>query len=353
MIKKLQKKIRPGEAYLITNKFNVRYLTGFTGTNGQLFLTKSNAYFLTDFRYSKVAKKILPPYVKLIETARYSFEEIKKISGKHKVKKIFFEEKDLTYSDFKTFKKGLRPTKLMPCADFVESLRVIKSPQEINLITKAQRISEKIFLEIRKKLKPGKTEQEIAFDIEQLAHKYGADGVSFPPIIAFGANSGIPHHQTSNKKLKKGDLVLIDMGMKYKGYCSDMTRVVFTKKPTPKQKEIYNLVLTAQETAIKKLKAKTPGKTADNFARSMITKAGYGKNFGHSLGHGIGLEIHESPRVAHNSGLPIPENTIVTVEPGIYLENSFGIRIEDMVLVRRDSVRNLTKVPKKIEDAVL
>lgn len=339
----MYKKPAAGKAHLITNKYNLKYLTNFTGTFGQLFITKSKTYFITDFRYLRVAGKVLPKGMALV-TAKKGL--LKELIAKHKIKEVFFEAHNLNFAFYERLKKILKPTKLSPSTDFIEKSRIIKTAEEIRLIIKAQRIAEKVFREVSKNLKPGKTEQQIAWEIEQLGHEYGADTISFPPIIGFGKNSGSPHHQNSNKKLKKGELVLIDMGMKYKGYCSDMTRMVFTGKPTPKQKEIYNLVLEAQETAIKKLKANIKGNTADKWARDVITKAGYGENFGHSLGHGIGLEVHESPSLSSNYDKPIPKGTIVTVEPGIYLENSFGIRIEDMVLVKGNSVTNLTKIPK-------
>lgn len=348
------------DALLVTDSFNVRYLSGFTGTNGQMYIGKTNAHLITDFRYLAVAKKILPPSIKLTKMEKgliatlQKLIEKDKINAKHRdIHLLGFEEKNLNYSRYTTLKKHLKNScSLKPSQGIIENLRAVKTSQEVKLITNAQRIAEKVFIEVRKNLKTGKTEQQIAWEIERLGHEYGADTVSFPAIVGFRQNSASPHHQNSGRKLKKGDIVLIDMGMMYRGYCSDMTRMIFTQKPTAFEAKIYNLVLDAQESAIKKLRAGIHGNIADKWSRDIIAKAGYGKTFGHSLGHGIGLEVHESPSLASGYDMPIPEGTIVTVEPGVYLENSFGVRIEDMVLVKRNHVINLTKIPKNLQDSI-
>ena len=348
------------DALLVTDSFNVRYLSGFTGTNGQIFIGKKSARLITDFRYLAVAKKILPPSIQLTEMNKGLIAALQKLTEKDqksaedgKMLRIGFEEKNVNYSRYTDLKKHLKDAcSLKPIHGIVENLRMIKTPEEIRLITKAQRIAEKVFQEVRKDLKVGKTEQQIAWEIEKLGHEFGADTISFPAIVGFHQNSASPHHQNSTRKLKKGDVVLIDMGMMYKGYCSDMTRMIFTKKPTAFEAKIYNTVLEAQETAIKKLKADIKGNIADKWSRDIIAKAGYGKTFGHSLGHGIGLEVHEGPSLSQGYEEPIPEGTIVTVEPGIYLENSFGVRIEYMVLVKRNHVENLTKIPKNLQDSI-
>ena len=177
--------------------------------------------------------------------------------------------------------------------------------------------------------------------------------ISFRPIVGFGANSAIPHHQNTDKKFKKGDVVLVDMGFIYGGYCSDMTRTFFTKKPSDLEAQIYNTVLKAQEAAIKHMKIGNTGGDCDKIARDIIAKAGYGKNFGHSLGHGIGLEVHESPNVGPNSKDKLVEHCVITSEPGIYLAGQFGVRIEDMIHVTKKGPVNLAKFPKKLEDVTI
>lgn len=353
-IKKIQQTLHKNnlDALLVTDSFNIRYLSHFTGTNGQLFISKKNAYLITDFRYLAVAKKILPPSIKLVEMDKGLLAALQNLINKNKTHILGFEEKNVNFFKYSALKKNLKKCTLKAIHGIVETLRVIKTQEEIKLITKAQRIAEKVFMEVRKNLKVGKTEQQIAWEIEKLGHEYGADTISFPPIVGFQQNSASPHHQNSSRKLKKGDVVLIDMGMTYRGYCSDMTRMIFTQKPTSLQAKIYNTVLEAQELTIQKLKAGIPGNIADKWSRDVITKAGYGKTFGHSLGHGIGLEVHEAPSLSAGYEEPIPEGTIVTVEPGIYLENSFGVRIEDMVLVKGQNVVNLTKIPKHLKDSI-
>lgn len=350
MLTKTTNKIAKNTACLITNPSNIRYLTSFRGSNGAIFLTKNKSFFLTDFRYAETAKKTVPKNFKIV-IAKTISEFIKE--NLPKIKTIKFEEEHLTYNKYRALKKELPKIKIIPQTGLIENLRVTKTPEEIKLITKSQRINEKTLYSVIKKIKPGVTETDLAWEIIKTAKEFGAEDVSFPPIVAFGTKSSRPHRLSGNEKLKKGDLVLIDMGVKYKGYCSDMTRVLFTKTPTARQKEVYNIVLQAQEMAIKTIKPGITGKKIDSISRNYIEKMGFGPNFGHSLGHGVGLDIHERPYLSPKYPKTIPNGAVITVEPGIYLENDFGIRIEDMVLVNGDKVINLTKVPKKIEDLIL
>ena len=349
-IKEFQKKITSGAA-LITDPSNIAYLTGFTGSNGTIFLTNKVAHFFTDARYTRVAKKVMPKNVEVHIVS--SFKQISDIAQKLRIKTISFEAHNVSVARLDYLKKGLKPIKLQPSTIYVETLRMVKSEEELKYLIKSQRINEQVFKAVTKNLRVGKTEQQVAWEIEKTGRELGADGISFEPIVGFGSNSGSPHHMNTTKKLKKGDMVLIDMGMSYKGYASDMTRTCFTQKPTPKQANIYNIVLEAQEAAIQKLKAGMKGSEVDKISRDIIVKAGYGELFGHSLGHGIGLQVHEAPNLSTGYDKPLPLGTVVTVEPGIYLENSFGVRIEDMVIIRRNKADNITKIPKKIENLIL
>ena len=351
MIKKIQKKIKPTQAFLVTNHFNVQYLTNFTGTNGTVLLANKKAFFLTDPRYTGVAKKVIPNNYELI-IVKKDENNLQKLLKKLRTRTVLIEAGNITLQKHKTLKKKLPKIQLKPEIDFIEQFRIAKTEKEIQLITKSQRINEKVFQLVKKQIKPGVKETELAWMIGIIAHDLGAE-LSFSPIIAFGSNSGTPHHKTSYRKFKKGDIVLIDMGMKYKDYCSDMTRVLFTKTPTNKQVTVYNTVLEAQQSAIKQVKADMTGIQVDKIARNIIKKAGYEENFTHSLGHGIGLEIHENPHVSPKIKNSIPKDAVITIEPGIYLENSFGIRIEDMVLVEGKKAKNLTRLSKKIEDLIL
>ncbi len=361
------------DALLITDKSNIRYLSNFTGSSGFILKTKTKTYLFTDFRYIERAKNTIKKNIKLINSTKLwkNPKELKKnwqkILKKHKIKTLGIEEDDLTITRYKKFKKISQNrsyrVRFKNCSGTIESLREIKTTNEIKLTKKSQQINERVFLAIKKIIQgnsaPGQryktkdhhvnlTEKFLAQKIVELGYAYGADGVSFDPIIAFGKNSSMPHHEPGNTKLKKGDIVLVDMGMKYEGYCSDMTRIVFTAPPTKKQKEIYNLVLKAQEAAIKKIKAGISGKKADAFSRSIIASSGYGDQYGHAGGHGTGLDIHEQPSLSENYKKPLKANSIITIEPGIYLQGEFGIRIEDMLLVKKDGNIPLTTISKKL-----
>ncbi|MEK7085978.1 MAG: aminopeptidase P family protein, partial [Patescibacteria group bacterium] len=352
------------DAKLITNKSNIAYLSNFTGSAGFMLLTKKNNYLFTDFRYIERAKSTIPACIKLINITRVwrnpkaLAETWQKILKKHKIKILGIEESDLTVARYKKFKKISKKIKFVDISGEIEKIREIKTPKEIALIIKSQRINERVFLAIKKiiqdycqtafskssSIEPLR-EIDIAWMIKKLAHDFGADDISFDPIVSFGPHSARPHHEPDATKLKKGDIIMIDMGMKYKGYCSDMTRMIFTSKPTQKQTQIYDLVLKAQENAIKKIKAGISGKKADALSRDIINKAGFKEQYGHAGGHGIGLDVHEIPSLAETYKNPLKPNSIVTVEPGIYLEGEFGIRIEDMILVTKQVNKNLTKIP--------
>ena len=287
---------------------------------------------------------------------------------KHRIKTLGIEESDLTVARFKKYKKiSMYQSKTKTQIKFIdisgklESIREIKSNQELKLIKKSQSINEKVFIEIKNivhtylnsKSSKKLLEIDLAWKIKELAHKYGADDVSFDPIVGFGKNSAIVHHNPGKTALKKGDIILVDMGMVYKGYCSDMTRMIFTSKPNKKQADIYNLVLESQLKGIEAIKAGITGKKADKLTRGIIEEAGYSQAYGHAGGHGIGLDIHESPSLSDKYIKKIKANTVVTVEPGIYLPGNFGVRVEDMILVTKGGNKILTKIPKNLKSCIL
>jgi len=355
------------QANLITNKSNIKYLSNFSGSSGFMLLTKKKKYLFTDFRYIERAKTSVKKDIEIIDTLRMwrNQEDLKnnwgKILKKHKINQINIEESSLTIKHFKKFKeitKKAIPKNKIKYSDIsgeIETMREVKTKEEIKLITKSQRINEKVFLDIliliKNSLKNQKkiSEIEIAWEIKRLGHKYGAEDISFEPIVCFGKHSSIPHHLPSKSTLKKGQMILIDMGMKYKGYCSDMTRTLFTAPATKEQKEVYNTVLQAQLNGLKNIKAGITGKKADELSRKIIEKAGYGKYYGHAGGHGVGLDIHEAPSIYEKYQKPLKENSIITIEPGIYLEGKFGVRIEDMAIVSKKGTKNITKIPKSQE----
>ena len=347
------------QAYLITNKSNIAYLSNFTGSAGFMLLTKSKKYLFTDKRYIERAKNLIKKNITIIDSTKmWKNPEIikknwQKILSLHRVKLLGIEESSLTIARFKKFRKLTPKTKFTDISGHIEKKREIKTPQEISYITKSQRINEKVFLAIKKIIqthnyKKPLTELDIVWKIKELAHKHKADDLSFEPIIAFGKKTLCPHAKPDNTKLKKGDLILVDMGMKYKGYCSDMTRMIFTAPPTKRQQEIYTLVLKTQQTAIKAIRAGITGSKADSLARKVIKAAGYGEYFTHSSGHGVGLDIHESPSLSEDYKKSLKPASIITIEPGIYLPNEFGIRIEDMLLITKTGNKNLTQVSTQI-----
>lgn len=340
---------------LITDKSNIFYLSNFSGSSGFMLLTKTKKYLFTDSRYTEQAKEIIKKDITLIDVTRVfrNPKELKenwqKILKKHRIKELGVEESNLTVARYKRFKKmSGSKIKFKDISGKIEKQRMIKQKDEIKKTIKSQSINEKVFLEIKKivdKRKPV-TELELANKIKELGSKYGAEDVSFDPIVAFGKHSSRPHHSPDKTKLKKNDIVLIDMGMKYQGYCSDMTRMILPKKPTALQTEIYNLVLQAQLAGIKGIKSGITGKKADALSRDIIEAAGYGEQYGHSGGHGVGIDIHESPALSSKDLSKFKENTIITVEPGIYLPGKFGVRIEDMLLITKKGNKNLTKISK-------
>lgn len=336
---------------LITNKTNIAYLSGFTGSNGFLLLTPKKKYLFTDSRYILRAKKTINKDFQVVE---FSLNHWQATLKKHRIATLGLEESTITLAEYQRFKKISPKVKFQNLSGKIESQREIKTSREITLIKKSQAINEKVFLEIQKLIKKHLglfsrtplTEKDIAWKIRELGHKYGADDLSFDPIVGFDDNSAIVHHAPTDRKLHKGTLILIDMGMKYQGYCSDMSRMIFTAKPTAKQQEVYNLVLQAQQTALAKIKAGHTGAEADAFSRDIITQAGYGEYYTHSGGHGIGLDIHETPSLSTKYPETLKTNSIITVEPGIYLPGEFGVRIEDMLLVGKTKSTNLTTIPK-------
>ncbi len=345
-------------ASLITNKSNIAYLSNFTGSSGFMLLTRSKSYLFTDSRYILRAKNSIKKGIEIVDTSKMwrNPKELKKgwqsILKKHRITTLGIEESDLTVLKMKKFKKISPKVKFQDISFSIEKTREIKEKNEIKLIRKSQKINEKVFSTIKKivqtsrKNKKKITELNLAWKIKELGNKYGAEDMSFDPIVAFGTNSAIVHHAPSNKVLKKTDIILIDMGMKYQGYCSDMSRMILPENPSKKHLEVYGVVLKAQTEAIKQIKAGISGKKADAISRNIIKEAGYGDYYNHAGGHGIGLDVHESPSLSENYSKKLKTSSIVTVEPGIYIPGEFGVRIEDMILIKEKGVKNLTKMSK-------
>jgi len=352
MLNKIRKSFLNYNALFISNPINVYYLTGFTGSRGLILITRTKAYFFTDFRYIQYAKKSIPKEFDVVQINKKWETDWPKLLQKYQISSLGIEENYLTYSQFLNLKKISGKVHLKKSGLVIEKLRQFKSDNELKYLKKSQNINESLLKKTLEFLKIGCTEKEIEWFILNNLSTVGAEGVSFTPIIAFGDNSAIPHHQNGNRKLKKGDTILIDMGVKYKGYCSDMTRTFFTTTPTNLQAKIYQTVLDAQNNAIKTLKNSVSILKINKAAMEIIEKAGYKDNFQHGLGHGTGLEIHELPNLGAKKPVKLFENMITTIEPGIYLPKNFGVRIEDMLIITHANHINITKAPKELKDVI-
>lgn len=353
MLKEIRKRFKNFGAIFISNPANIYYLTGFTGSRGLILITQKKACFFTDFRYIGYAKKIVPKDFEVIQIDKKWKTDWPKILKKYNIKSLGIEEGYLTYDQFLGLKKISKGVSLKKADRLVEKLRQLKSAKEIKYLKKSQEINETLLKKTLKFIKPGITEKDVEWFIFENLRSVGAEGVSFTPIVAFGENSAVPHHQNTERKLKKGDVILIDMGVKYKGYCSDMTRTFFTKTPTKLQEKVYNTVLEAQKAAIKKLKNGVFNSKINKAAMDIIERAGYKENFQHGLGHGTGLDIHELPNLASEKNEKLLTNMITTIEPGIYLPKNFGVRIEDMVIITGTGCQNTTKAPKELKAITL
>lgn len=333
------------EGFLVTEIHNVRYLTGFTGSSGLLLITKRGNIFITDFRYQEQAEKEIQGWD--IHIAKGGMiNSVKNLSRKMGIKKLGFES-SVSYEFFKRLseKLNLKASKVL-----IEKLREIKDADEINLIKEAVRRAETAFQEIRPYIKQGIKERAIALRLEERLKNRDCRHIPFEVIVASGSNSAMPHARPTEKKLKKGDLVIIDWGAEANGYFSDMTRTLLIDgENINKKKKIYQLVLEANKRAIVHASPGVESGKVDGSARDVINKAGYGRFFGHGTGHGIGLQVHELPRITRNVREVIKENMVFTIEPGIYLPGIGGVRIEDMVMVKADGSEVLTRLPKKLE----
>lgn len=336
-------------AVIITSKENRRYFTGFNSSDGFLVITKKEAVFFTDSRYIEAAQNQIK-ICKTVLLKRVS-ETIAPYLKEKNIENVYLETERLTVAELNSLKKVFGFCKVEAkeeTDEAINKLRALKTEEEIENIKKAQKIAEAAFSHILKFIKVGVTEKEIALELDFYMLSHGAEAVSFETIAVSGKNSSMPHGVPTDKKIENGDFITMDFGAVYKGYHSDMTRTVIVGQPTEKQKEVYNTVLKAQKEALAVLKSGVACKFADETARNIINNAGYKENFGHGLGHGVGIEIHEAPNLSPYSNAVLEAGNIVTVEPGIYLPDEFGVRIEDMALITEDGFINLTSCEKEL-----
>lgn len=341
------------EALLVTGEANRRYLSGFTGSAGALLITPDDALLLTDARYVEQAAQQAPHFRVVPVTHTTYGRTVAEEARKRGVRRIAFEAHRLTYAAYSAYREALpEGVELVPLGTggmgLVERLRVVKDDGELALIRKAAAIVDAAFEHILSVLRPGLTEREVAWELEAFMRKQGAERAAFPIIVASGPRSALPHGVASDRVIGKGELVTLDFGAVYQGYCSDLTRTVAVGEPPEELKKIYEIVRQAQERGVAHVKAGMTGKEADALCRDVIAAAGYGEQFGHSTGHGIGLEVHEAPSLSARSEEPLPVGAVVTVEPGIYLPGVGGVRIEDDVVLTATGNECLTHAPKDL-----
>lgn len=335
------------EGMLVTSGSNRRYISGFTGSAGYVLVTQKEAIFITDFRYIEQAKKQAPLF-DIVQHQGPIIETVKEQLTKTGIKRVGFEQDHVTYALFKQFENAFANTELVPLSQMIETIRLVKDQDEIALVKKAVEIADQSFSYILNVIKPGMKERELALLLEFKMRELGATGASFDTIVASGARGALPHGIASDKVIEKGDLVTIDFGAIYQGYVSDMTRTVMVGQPNEKQKEIYDIVLEAQLNGANHVKAGMSGKEADDLTRDIINKYGYGQYYGHGTGHGIGLDVHEDPRLSPTGNIILQPGMLVTVEPGIYIPDFGGVRIEDDVLILESGREILTQSPKEL-----
>jgi len=325
---------------------NRRYLTGFTGTNGQVFLTQEKLYFLTDGRYKTQAEEsVVMDELVVYENFPKAFGEV--MQGRKG--KVALEGSALTWKEFEEIKKEVSGIDWEDGGAWMRNLRVQKEEEEILLIEKAVEIAESAFLDFQRRIRTGKKEVDLALFLEFALRKKGSGTLPFPIIVASGNRSALPHGVADQRRLKVSDPVIIDFGASYEGYNSDMTFFGTVEKEDPFWKEVVEVLRNAQDKAISAISPGVPCREIDRIAREFLKEAGFGEYFVHSLGHGVGLQIHEPPHLGKNSQDTLLEGMVVTVEPGIYIPGKGGARIEDMVLVEKDGRRKLTKLSKEYQ----
>ncbi|MFM1653055.1 M24 family metallopeptidase [Brevibacillus sp. B_LB10_24] len=333
---------------IITGKpVNRRYISGFTGSAGWVIVTARDAVLLTDFRYIDQAKSEAPDF-RVINHERDEKAAIYKQLQELGVKRLAFEKAHITFATYEEWSQVFGGVELVPVAGVFEQIRAVKDEDELKVVREAVRIADEAFTHILSYIRPGVRELDIALELEFFMRKQGAASSSFDIIVASGQRGALPHGAASEKEIAAGELVTLDYGALYKGYCSDITRTVAVGEPPAKMREIYEIVLEAQLNGVGSIKSGMTGKEADALTRDIIAAAGYGAEFGHSTGHGFGLEVHEAPSLAMSSQTVLKPGMLVTVEPGIYLSGVGGVRIEDDVLITESGCEILTKSPKEL-----
>ena len=336
------------DAILLTSEANCYYATGFMG-EGIALVTRRGSWYFTDSRYTEAADKAIGDAAVIREVSREKpFSAlINEALAEAGAEKAGFEEQRMTVAEHAVYSEKLHCT-LTPASSLMTELRGSKDEEELSCMTAAQRIAEGALEQILKEIRPGMTEKEIAARLNYLMVSAGAEKTAFDTIVASGPNGSMPHAVPGMRKVRKGDFITMDFGCVYKGYCSDMTRTVALGRPSDEMRNVYDIVLQAQLAGIAAAKAGVTGAVIDGAARKVIQDAGYGVYFGHSFGHSLGIDIHEAPNAAPGNDKPMPDGAVVSAEPGIYLPGKFGVRIEDVMILRPDGAQVITKAPKAL-----
>ena len=349
-IEKYQSLLETGEvdALLLTSVYNRLYAAQYRVAEGVAVVTREGAYYFTDSRYIEAAEKDLKGFtVRMTHPGSSEIERINEVIGEHTIKKLGFEENDMTYGDYLRYNEALHAV-LVPMQAKIDAFRATKEPWEIELMRKAQAITDQTFSELCKIIQAGMTEKELEAELLYRLYKHGAEGPSFDPIVVSGPNTSLPHGVPGERKLEFGDFITMDFGCIYGGYCSDMTRTVALGFVSEEMDKVYKTVLKAQLAGIAATKAGVAGRDIDGTARKVIADAGYGDYFGHGYGHSLGILIHEAPNANTRNDQPMPAGAVVSAEPGIYLPGKFGVRIEDVTVITETGCEVLTKSPKNL-----
>jgi Xaa-Pro aminopeptidase len=336
------------DAVLVTSEANRKYATGFHSTAGMALITKNQTYFYIDSRYIEAARKSIEgAVIEMTDLSISYYDKVNAVIKNEGIKILGVEDGGMSHSDYIQTQNKLKIELASAQALFTE-LRMVKNAEEIEKLTRAQRIAEKAYEQVLGIIRPGLTEKDIASELIYRMLKAGAEGLSFDPIVVSGAKSSLPHGVPGDKAIQRGDFLTMDFGCRYDGYCSDMTRTVAVGGATDEMRLVYETVLKAQKTAISNAKAGITGAEVDKFARDIITEAGYGQYFGHGFGHGVGLDVHEAPTANPSGNTAMPIGSVISAEPGIYLPQRFGVRIEDVIVLTGEGNTDITLAPKEL-----
>lgn len=339
------------DGFLINGEWNRRYLSGFTGSNGLILITKNEAILITDYRYLEQARKQTDLDVVLHKEhtghKHKIYDEAVRQINQLGVTHLGFEQQHLSFANYTKLKEHVN-IELIPTYDMVEDLRMVKNDQEIENIRISSSITDKAFLHVLEMIRPGLTELEVAAELESFIKNNGGTTSTFSPIVASGRRSSLPHGRASNKVIEKGEMITIDFGTNYNGYWSDISRVVAFGEPDQKMKEIHQVVFDSFQHCLNHIKAGLTDQEVDKFMRDILIKSGYNEYSGTGTGHGIGLEVHEKPLFSVDLEKTLQPGMVVTIEPGIYLEDVGGARVEDMLLIKEDGCEVLSPSTKEL-----